>query len=61
MDHTGRAATTDDELTLKARDRIEVMESPEYVFPEPFGRVDWTAAGLVIAATVVWLIAGIWM
>lgn len=54
-------STTDDELARKALERIETMEQPEYVFPQPFGRADWTAAVVVIAAMAVWLIAGVWM
>ena len=51
----------DDELALKAQERIEEMESASYAFPQPFGRVDWIMAGLVIAVMTVWLIAGVWM
>lgn len=61
MDHMDPAVRTDDELARKALERIEVIESAGYVFPERFGRGDWITAGFVIVATIVWLIAGVWM
>lgn len=46
-----------DELSAKALDRIETMESPDYVFPERFSRASWVAALVVIGAMFVWLVA----
>jgi hypothetical protein len=51
----------DNELAAKALERIEAMEAVDYVFPRRLGRADWLLAGLVIVATTVWIVAGIWM
>ena len=58
MDHRTQL---NNELAVKALERIEAMEAAGYVFPQPFGRADWLLAGLVIVATTVWIVAGIWM
>ncbi len=61
MDRMEHTVGTDDELAAEALERIEAMETAGYAFPQPFGRVDWIAAGSVIAVMTLWLIAGIWM
>lgn len=53
--------TYDDELKMKALERIEAMEAPGYEFPEPFSRGHWIAAAVVVVVMAVWLIAGVWM
>lgn len=52
---------TMDDLSADALRRITEMESPDYVFPEPFSRADWIAALLVIVAMTAWIIIGYWM
>jgi hypothetical protein len=61
MDPMDQKTALDDELAVKALERIEAMETPGYAFPEPFGRIDRILAGLVIVATTIWIVAGIWM
>lgn len=53
--------STNDDLKLKALERIETMEAPGYEFPEPFSRRNWIAAGVVIVAMALLLVAGVWM
>ena len=50
-----------DDLSADALRRITAMESPDYVFPEPFSRADWIAALLTIVAMAAWIITGYWM
>lgn len=52
---------TNDELKLKALERIEAMEAAGYEFPEPFSRGNWIAAGAVIVSMALLLLAGVWM
>ena len=53
--------STNDELKLKALERIEAMETPGYEFPEPFSPANWIAAGVVIVLMALLLLAGVWM
>lgn len=53
--------THDDELKLKALERIEAMEAERYEFPEPFSRRNWVAASVVTVAMALLLVAGVWM
>lgn len=55
------ASRYDDELKMKALERIEAMEAPGYEFPETFSRGHQIAAAVVVVAMALWLIAGVWM
>jgi hypothetical protein len=61
MDPMDQRTAAVDDLAVQALERIEALEAPGYEFPEPFGRTDWIFAGLVIVATTIWIVAGIWM
>lgn len=48
----------DEELDAQVKERLSVMEDPDYQFPEPLGKVDWAAIVAVPVICLVLLIVG---
>ena len=49
------------EYLEEAEARLEEMEDPNYEFPEPFSKLNWSLAIATIVISGAFLIGGYWM
>lgn len=48
----------DEELDSQVKERLALMEDPDYEFPEPLGKMDWSAIVAIPIVCLILLIVG---